>query len=98
MGTWQTLDTHADRTAIVAEALAAGINPFDSSPMYGRAEETLARALKGRRDQAIIATKIWTSSPSEGREQANHTLRPFCRVEVYQVHNLVKWAAQLPLL
>jgi len=98
MGTWQTLDTHADRTAIVAEALAAGINLFDSSPMYGRAEETLARALKGRRDQAIIATKIWTSSPSEGREQVNHALRLFGRVEIYQVHNLVNWPAQLRLL
>ena len=98
MGTWQTFDTSADRTPIVDEALAAGITLFDSSPMYGRAEETLAKALKGRRDQAMIATKIWTSSPSEGREQANHVLRLFGRVEIYQVHNLVNWPAQLRLL
>jgi diketogulonate reductase-like aldo/keto reductase len=58
----------------------------------------LARALKGRRDKATIATKIWTSSPSEGREQANHALRLFGRVEIYQVHNLVNWPAQLRLL
>jgi aryl-alcohol dehydrogenase-like predicted oxidoreductase len=56
---------------------------------YGRAEQTLAKALKGRRDRAIIATKIWTSSPSEGREQANHALRLFGRVEIYQVHNQI---------
>ena len=98
MGTWQTFDTAADRSPIVDEALAAGINLFDSSPMYGRAEETLAKALEGRRDEAIIATKIWTSSPSEGREQANHALRLFGRVEIYQVHNLVNWPAQLKLL
>ena len=65
---------------------------------YGRAEETLAKALEGRRDQAMIATKIWTSSPSEGREQVNQALRLFGRVEIYQVHNLVNWPAQLRLL
>ena len=97
MGTWQTFDTPADRTPIVDEALSAGMNLFDSSPMYGRAEETLAKALK-RRDRVILATKIWTSSPSEGREQANHALRLFGRVEIYQVHNLVNWSAQLRLL
>jgi diketogulonate reductase-like aldo/keto reductase len=98
MGTWQTFDTADDRTPIVDEAISVGMNLFDSSPMYGRAEDTLAKALKGRRDRAIIATKIWTSSPSEGREQANHALRLFGRVEIYQVHNLVNWPAQLKLL
>ncbi len=98
MGTWQTFDTAADRTPIVDEALSVGINLFDSSPMYGRAEDALARALKGRRDRAIIATKIWTSSPSEGREQATDALRLFGRIEIYQVHNLVNWPAQLRLL
>ena len=95
MGTWQTFDTAADRTSIVEEALAAGINLFDSSPMYGRAEDALAHALGSRRDEAIIATKIWTDSESEGRQQAEHALSLFGRVEIYQVHNLVKWPAQL---
>jgi diketogulonate reductase-like aldo/keto reductase len=98
MGTWQTFDTVEDRTPIVDEALLVGMNLFDTSPMYGRAEETLAKALEGRRKRAIIATKIWTSSPSEGRQQANHALRLFGRIEVYQVHNLVNWPAQLRLL
>jgi len=98
MGTWQTFDTATDRSPIADEALAAGMNLFDSSLMYGRAEETLAVALKGRRDQTIIAAKIWTSSSSEGREQANHALRLFGRVEIYQVHNLVNWPAQLRML
>jgi len=98
MGTWQTFDTTADRRLIVDEALSAGIDLFDSSPMYGRAEDTLAKALDGRRDQAIIATKIWTSSPAEGRQQAEHALRLFGKVEIYQVHNLVNWKVQLKLL
>jgi diketogulonate reductase-like aldo/keto reductase len=98
MGSWQTFDTSGDRAPIVDEALSVGMNLIDSSPMYGRAEETLAKALKGRRDLAVIATKIWTSSPSEGREQANRALRLFGHVEIYQVHNLVNWPAQLKLL
>jgi aryl-alcohol dehydrogenase-like predicted oxidoreductase len=89
MGTWQTFDTEEDRTSIVDEALSVGVNLFDSSPMYGKAEQTLARALNSRRDRAMIATKIWTSSPSEGREQAMNALRLFGRAEIYQVHNLV---------
>jgi diketogulonate reductase-like aldo/keto reductase len=98
MGTWQTFDTDDDRAPIVDEALSVDMNLFDSSPMYGKAEQTLAKALEDRRGQAIIATKIWTSSPTEGREQANHALRLFGRVEIYQVHNLVNWTAQLRLL
>lgn len=98
MGTWQTFDTSQDRRPIVDEALSAGINLFDSSPMYGRAEQTLAAALGTRRAEAIIATKIWTASPTEGRQQAEHALRLFGRVEIYQVHNLVNWQAQLRLL
>ena len=98
MGTWQTFDTTTDRAPIVGEALSAGITLFDSSPMYRRAEDTLAKALAGRRDEAIIATKIWTSSPADGRQQAEHALRLFGRVEIYQVHNLVNWKAQLKML
>src|SRR6202158_967890 len=98
MGTWQTFDTTADRTPIVDEALAAGIDLFDSSPMYGRAEDTLAKALDGHRDEAIIAAKIWTSSPAEGRQQAQHALQLFGQVEIYQAHNLVNSTAQLKML
>jgi aryl-alcohol dehydrogenase-like predicted oxidoreductase len=98
MGTWQTFDTSADRSAIVDEALAAGINLFDSSPMYGRAEGTLAKALGGRRNDALIATKIWTAGESEGRSQAHAALQAFRHVDIYQIHNLVNWQAQLRLL
>jgi aryl-alcohol dehydrogenase-like predicted oxidoreductase len=98
MGTWRTFDTDEDRTWLVDEALAGGIDLFDSSPMYGKAEDTLAKALKGRRDQAIIATKIWTESPEKGKSQAEHALGLYGTVDVYQVHNLVNWEKQLVLL
>jgi aryl-alcohol dehydrogenase-like predicted oxidoreductase len=98
MGTWRTFDTRQDRRHIVDEALAAGITLFDSSPMYGLAEATLARALEGRRDRAQVATKVWTDDADEGRQQADNALRLFGHVEVYQVHNLVNWPVQLGLL
>src|SRR5215470_3766726 len=98
MGTWHTFDTRWDRRWLVDEALAAGIDLFDSSPMYGRAEDTLARALRGRRDRVVVATKVWTADAGEGRRQAAHALSLYGTVDVYQVHNLVKVPAQLGLL
>src|SRR6202022_3726069 len=98
MGTWRTFDTEEDRRPLVEAAIASGIDLFDSSPMYGRAEETLARALDGLRGRGLIATKIWTSDPLQGRAQAEHALRLYGLVDVYQVHNLVNVPAQLALL
>lgn len=98
MGTWQTFDTSQDRAPIVDEALRAGITLFDSSPMYGRAEAALAKALGSPRKEAVIATKIWTASEEEGRAQAKAALGWFGRVEIYQVHNLVNWPAHLRML
>lgn len=54
------LGSPADQRNAVAEAIAAGINYFDTSPDYGRgrAEEHLGRALKGRRQEVLITTKV----------------------------------------
>jgi aryl-alcohol dehydrogenase-like predicted oxidoreductase len=98
MGTWRTFDTTADRAPMVTAALAARIDLFDSSPMYGRAEDALGRAIDGRRDQVLVATKIWTDSPDEGKRQAEHALGLYGTVDIYQVHNLVNVPAQLALL
>jgi aryl-alcohol dehydrogenase-like predicted oxidoreductase len=98
MGTWRTFDTEDDRRPLVMAAIEAGIDLFDSSPMYGRAEAALARALDGIRDRVLVATKIWTASAEEGRAQADNALRLFGLVDLYQVHNLVNVPAQLALL
>src|SRR5690242_4117497 len=104
MGTWQTFDVRAAsaeraRRAVVDAALEAGANFFDSSPMYGEAERVLGEALRGRRGEALVATKVWTSSPREGRAQAERALRYFGGlVDLYQVHNLLAWRDQLTLL
>jgi aryl-alcohol dehydrogenase-like predicted oxidoreductase len=55
-----TLADAATTDAIVAEAMNAGINTFDTADIYGagRSEELLGAALKHRRDQVIICTKV----------------------------------------
>ena len=98
MGTWRTFDTDADRRPLVELAIASGIDLFDSSPMYGRAETALARALEGIRERVLVATKIWTAGADEGKEQADHALRRFGHVDIYQVHNLLNVPAHLALL
>jgi aryl-alcohol dehydrogenase-like predicted oxidoreductase len=98
MGTWRTFDTTEDLSPLVDTAIAAGITLFDSSPMYGRAEQVLADALPGRRDQVQVATKVWTADPDEGRRQTENALRLYGHVDIYQVHNLLNWPAQLKLL
>lgn len=99
LGTWNTFagDLGAAR-AVVGAALDAGCELFDTSPMYGAAEASLAAALDGRRDGTTLATKIWTSSVDEGRAQFAQQLGWFGQIEVQQVHNLVAWNEHLPWL
>ncbi len=104
MGTWRTLDVHgteaeANARAVVDAALDAGATFFDSSPMYGEAERILGRALGERRSAAVIATKVWTPSASEGQAQIDAALTYFGgRIDLYQVHNLVNWRHHLSVL
>jgi aryl-alcohol dehydrogenase-like predicted oxidoreductase len=104
VGTWRTLERAAARGAgavpeLVDAAIAVGANLFDSSPMYGQAERLLGEALQGRRDRALVATKIWTPSAEEGGRQAERALAWLGgQVDLYQVHNLVAWREHLHLL
>jgi diketogulonate reductase-like aldo/keto reductase len=99
LGTWETFGEDAALAReVVGAALDAGTRVFDSSPMYGGAERSLAAALEGRRDQATVATKIWTSSATEAREQFADQLAWYGRVDIEQVHNLVAWREHLPWL
>ena len=47
-----------DSIRIIHKALDAGINLVDTADAYGDSEEVVGRALKGRRSQAVIATKF----------------------------------------
>ena len=92
LGTWNTFDDDEALAGVVVDAaLPAGTCIFDSSPMYGGAERSLAAALRDRRPDAVVATKIWASRLQEGRLQYERQLECFGRVEVEQVHNLVSW-------
>ena len=99
LGTWNTFggDERLARE-VAGAAWEGGTRLFDSSPMYGGAERSLAAALEGRREDAVVATKIWAGSVAEGREQFARQLAWFGRVEVEQVHNLLAWREQLPWL
>ena len=100
LGTWQVFDVgpkDEDGAKDVVDAcLEEGIRLFDSSPMYGRAEGVLGRALGARRSDALIATKIWNRSIEEGRAQFNAQMSYFGdRVDIQQVHNLVSTGGHL---
>jgi aryl-alcohol dehydrogenase-like predicted oxidoreductase len=59
----------AESIAVIHRALDLGITLLDSSDMYGwgQNEELLGRALKGRRDRAIVTTKFGqVRNPSGG--------------------------------
>ncbi len=104
MGTWKTFDVkspadEAQCRQVVDVALETGITLFDSSPMYGEAERVLGVALHGRRDRALLATKIWTPDDLEAERQVGRSLGFFGgRVDAYQVHNLVAWPKRLETL
>lgn len=100
LGTWKTFQGDLETARAVVEAsYESGGHLFDTSPMYGEAESTLAAALGPRRGEAIIATKIWTPDSAEARRQYANQLAWFGgRVELEQVHNLVAWEEYLPWL
>ena len=102
LGTWQRLEAAAAagrHRELIDVAIAAGIALFDTSPMYGDAERLLAGTLDGRRDQVVIADKIWTPSPGEGAAQLARAVAWYGgRVDLMQIHNLVSWPAHLRML
>jgi aryl-alcohol dehydrogenase-like predicted oxidoreductase len=83
---------------VVDAAIEAGINFFDTSDSYGESEERLGRALGGRRDQVLLATKF--ASPVKGedgtggakpeyvRRALEASLRRLStdRIDLYQIH------------
>lgn len=78
--------------ATVHAALDAGINFFDSAEGYeaGHSERVLGRALVGRRDQAIIATKVSAShlAPADVIAACEESLRNLQTdyIDLYQIH------------
>ncbi len=78
---------------VVHAALDAGINFFDTAELYGsgKSEEHLGRALKGHRDDAVVASKFGfngDSSPANIRRAADRSLKRLGtgHIDLYQQH------------
>lgn len=89
-----------DAIATIRHALDLGINLIDTAPVYGfgRSEEIVGKALEGRREQALIATKVgldWSSgrpmrnsAPARLRHEIEESLKRLKTdvIDIYQVH------------
>jgi aryl-alcohol dehydrogenase-like predicted oxidoreductase len=83
---------------VVNDALDAGINFFDTADIYGatKSEEFLGRALAGRRDRAIVATKFGMAVDEQRKGARPEYVRQACDdslrrlgtdyIDLYQLH------------
>jgi aryl-alcohol dehydrogenase-like predicted oxidoreductase len=88
----------AETERVVAAALDSGINFFDTADIYGatKSEEFLGRALKGRRQQAIVATKFGMAVDEHRKGARPDYVRRACddslkrlgidSIDLYQLH------------
>src|SRR3569833_1902180 len=68
---WGATDV-SEATRLVDLCLAAGVNMFDTADGYsgGLSEQILGEAIKGRRDQVLLATKAFFPISSRPGEKA----------------------------
>ena len=92
--------TQDEATAIVDAALEAGINLIDTADRYsaGESEVMVGKAIAGRRDDIVLATKVWGQMSSEINHQGtsrrwivtelDNSLRRLGvdHVDLYQIH------------
>jgi aryl-alcohol dehydrogenase-like predicted oxidoreductase len=73
-GEWGNPD-HDDSIKIINTALDAGINFIDTADIYssGESEEIVGKAIAGRREELVIATKVYT--PMSGNPNDRGTSR-----------------------
>ncbi len=71
-GNWGNPD-HDDSVAIIHAALDAGINFVDTADVYsrGESEEIVGKALAGRRDEVVLATKVHGSMGRDPNQRGN---------------------------
>ena len=98
-GAWGNRD-HDDSTRIIHTALDAGITFVDTADVYaqGESEEIVGKALKGRRDDVILATKFHGAMGDDPNRQGSsrrwimHAVEDSLRrlgtdwIDLYQVH------------
>ncbi|MFF4081960.1 aldo/keto reductase [Streptomyces sp. NPDC001777] len=91
---------HDDSARVIHAALDAGINFVDTADMYsaGESEEIVGKALEGRRDDVVLATKVHFPM-GEGRNRSGNSRRWIIRavedslrrlrtdwIDLYQIH------------
>ncbi|KPI06862.1 NADP-dependent oxidoreductase domain containing protein [Actinobacteria bacterium OK074] len=59
----------ADSVRVIHKALDAGINFVDTADVYGDSEEIVGDALKGRRDDVVLATKFGRPTSTDPNSQ-----------------------------
>jgi uncharacterized protein len=88
-------NSDAEAIQIVNEALDAGVNFFDNAWEYhgGLSEERLGRALKGKRDRAIVMTKVCTHGRDKNvamrQLEESLTRLQTDHLDVWQVHEVI---------
>ena len=71
-GAWGNTD-HDDSVRIIRAALDAGINFVDTADVYssGESEEIVGKALKGRRENVVLATKVHGTMGDDINQRGN---------------------------
>jgi aryl-alcohol dehydrogenase-like predicted oxidoreductase len=89
---------HDDSVRIIHKALDSGINFIDTADAYGESEVVVGKALKGRRDRVVLATKFGRPAGDDPNHQgasrrwimtaAENSLRRLQTdyIDLYQVH------------
>jgi aryl-alcohol dehydrogenase-like predicted oxidoreductase len=103
-----TTDDEAASLAVIERAIDLGINFFDTANMYstGESEEILGKALEGRRDEFVVATKVYSRmaqrpngmglSRKHVLEQVDASLDRLGTdyIDLYQIH---RWDENTPI-
>ena len=107
LGSWITFNVGRDprgraRCADVVRAFfEAGGRVIDSSPMYGSSQEVIGHAmaqLPSANPALFAADKVWTGRGGAAQIEESRRRWGVRRFDLLQVHNLVNWQEQLPLL
>lgn len=106
LGSWITFNVGNDRPAraqcaeVMRHFFDAGGRLIDSSPMYGSSQGVIGDGLQALAAQRRVfsAEKVWTSSGGAGQIEASRQFWRLPRFDLLQVHNLLAWEEQLPLL
>jgi diketogulonate reductase-like aldo/keto reductase len=108
LGSWITFNVGNDVAArdscaeVMRAFFAAGGRMIDSSPMYGSSQAVIGYGLRklGYPKSLFAATKVWTSSTSEGPPQIEESRRLWTvqKLDLLLVHNLLAWEQHLPML